>query len=176
MKEAVLVQNPTAWGSGTSAAAYGTAATASTFGSGATEGRIVFRTTCVTGGVVRGLSLNLVVAIGSASTDVVFTCSVYPKPGDSTNARSVGTLTVTAGKDAIGDTWQRFSGLTNTSVNPGEEVVIVLTTKGDAATTANGWVSALIEPVFVGKIAERSIDQAKPYGSNAVGTINTVVA
>ena len=175
MKEAVLISNPTAYGSGTSAAAYGTAATATTFGSGATNDRIVYRTVCVTGGVVRALVANITVATGS-STDVVFTCSVYPTPGSSTNARTVGTLTITGGKDAIGDTWQRFSGLTNTNVNPGEEVVVVLTTKGDAATTANGWVTAVVEPVFVGKIAERSLDQAKPYGSNAVGTINTVVA
>jgi hypothetical protein len=173
MKEPFIVNNPTAYGSGTSAAAYGTGSAGTTFGSGATATTVVYKTLCLTGGTIRALVANILVATTS-TTDVVFTCTVNPTPGSATNARTVGTLTVTG--DSVGDIWQRFTGLTNTSVNPGEEVAIALTTKGSAATTANGFVSAVIEPVFVGKIAERDIDRAKPYGSNAVGTINTVVA
>lgn len=176
MKEGIEIASPTAWGVGTTAATLGTGGGATTFGSGATNGTVVFRCIQVTGAVVRGLVCNLL-AVTSSTTAIVFTCKVYPTVGSNTNARTVGTLTIPTGVEAIGDVYQRFSGLNNTSVNPGEEVVIELTTKGTAATTANGYVSAILEPVFVGKIAQAATDQAKPYGSaDAVGTINTVLA
>jgi hypothetical protein len=177
MKEPFISNNMSTWASATTGA-YSYSNMAATWGSAATDGvsgMVLFRTTILTGAVIRGI----VAAIQTAATstnDIVFTCFVYPTPGSSTNARTVGTLTIPANADAAGDVWQRFSGLANTNVNPGEEVVVVLTTKGSAATTRNGFVSVLLEPVFVGKIAEAKIDQAKPYGSNAAGTINTVVA
>ncbi|NBR00665.1 MAG: hypothetical protein EBT79_09085 [Actinobacteria bacterium] len=176
MKEGIEVQNPTAWGVGTNAAALGTSGGATTFGSGATNNTCIFRSLLTTGGTIRGVTVNIVTATGS-TTAVVFTCKVYPTPGSSTGARTVGTLTIAGSTDAAGDVWQRFSGLANTSVNPGEEVVVELTTKGSAATTANGYANVIIEPVFVGKMAQAAADQVKPYGSgDAVGTINTVVA
>jgi len=173
MAEEFLCDAPVAYASGTGAAAYDGAGGADV-GSTATATNIIYKRCsgpCT-------LKLRFMSFVPTApilgATDVVLTAAVRPTVGVGTVAsgtRVIGTITVKAGAGTtiLGDVLLAVSSDKDINVNPGEEVIVELTTKG--ASTGTGFVTAAWSQSLLGPTAggtpSTPILTAKPYGKSA---------
>jgi hypothetical protein len=171
MEQQFRVIGPHAWGAGTTATTMGTTAdwAHANFATGA--GILTFP--AFTAMRLRGLAILPVVV---ATTAPIFTVKVNRSTDATgsvtTNARTVGTATVLTSITA-GDCYYTWFDDDDVLVNPGEQVVVLITTAGGATST--GWVAAIVSDFLVGPTSGGSatvpIVRAKPYGTAGVGSI-----
>ena len=109
----------------------------------------------------------------------VLTVAVRPVAGTGTVAsgtRVIGTITVPVG--IAGDVfWGVLSG-DNTNINPGEEIIVEVTTKGGG--TGSGFLCAgyswnLVGPSSGGS-ATTAVTTVKPYGTTKTGSVKLVTS
>jgi hypothetical protein len=140
---------------------------------GSTNGNSLLLLVTGTGGTLREAGLVVTQAI-NGSVPVV-TVKVRPVPNSASNERTVDTISLTSSNIA-GDVVRNNKLGANVAVNPGEEIEIELTTKGDGA---NGKVVpyVIFEPAYIGNL-EVGKSISKPYSdvANAVGKIYNVQA
>jgi hypothetical protein len=171
-----MLDAPVAFGTGTAAAAYDAVGGAD-LGSTATNGTVIYkRVSGICGLTIKACGFNVTTAV-TGGTAIVLTCYVRPTVGSDTNRRTVGTITIPA-TAVIGDVCWGTWGDDDIAVNPGEEVLVELTTK--ATTAGGGYVSACINPFVVGATSGGSATTpkvtVKPYGAVKVGQIKLVTS
>lgn len=172
---------PVAYGDGIVAAAYGAAITL--LGSTQTNTTIIYkRCSGVCALQVRQLGVQLTTSI-SGGTAVVLTAAVRPIAGAGTVAsgtRIIGTMTIGATAVA-GDVIYVVWSDADRNMNPGEELIVELTTK--STTGGAGYVSATYTPSIVGPTSGGTAtvpkNTTKPFGVGAAqgaasGTIRLV--
>jgi hypothetical protein len=165
---------PVAFGTGTGAAAYD-AVGGSDLGSTATNGTVIYkRLSGICGITIKGMGFIVVTSV-TGGTAVVLTCYVRPTVGTDAARRTVGTITVPA-TAVTGDVCWGTWGDDDISVNPGEEIIVEVTTK--ATTACVGYITATFNPFFVGATSGGSATApkvtVKPYGVAKVGQIKLV--
>jgi hypothetical protein len=174
-----ILDTPVAYGAAAAAAAYDAAA-GTTIGSAATDGALG------TGTVIYqrlsgacGLQIKFVgfvVTVAITGVSAVLSVVVRPTVGANTSARVVGTITVPTAS-AIGDVCYGTFGDDDISVNPGEEVIVYLSTK---STAGSGYVTAGFSCFLVGPTsggtATTPKTTVKPYGAVKVGSVKLVTS
>lgn len=171
-----MLDAPVAYGTGTTAAAYDAVGGAD-LGSTATNGTVIYkRVSGICGITIRACGFVVTTGV-TGGTAIVLTCYVRPTVGSDAARRTVGTITVPAtavNGDVAWGTW----GDDDISVNPGEEILVELTTK--ATTAGGGYVSACVNPFLVGPTSGGSAATpkvtVKPYGVSKVGQIKLVTS
>lgn len=163
--------------------AYATAATAAAYdgtvgssvGVAVTPPSVVYkRCSGVCGLKISALGFQVTVAIAGATAPVL-TITVRPTFGSGTGARTVGTITIPA-TAIVGDVVEAVFSSDNINVNPGEEVVVEVTTVGTGV--GSGFVTAMFEAFLVGPTSGGTtsvpVVTTKPFGTTKVGQIKLV--
>jgi hypothetical protein len=166
---------PAGWGADTAAAAYdGTVG--SSVGTAITAPLIIYkRCTGICGIKIRTLGFQCTVSVAGATNPVV---NVYVRPtfGVDTARRLVGAITIPAGSTVAGDVVGCTFSSDNINVNPGEEIIAEVATKGTGL--GSGFITGLFSPFLVGPTSGGTVAaplvSTKPFGTVKVGTIKLI--